>query len=343
MTRNKKKTIIKTLAAVIAIVLGVMLAHTIHFTLLRKASYNRMEDFLHNKTNEDVLFVGNSTIMDGVIPAELWNAHGITSYILCAEYNDMDREPMMLRMALDYCKPKLVVLNVDNYWGKSEPENTLIGYHEFVDAFPLSETKIRTVCELYPDNAARAELLVPLYIYHDRWKELGNNDFRKRNQSRLFKGFELTLEVQQIEPAAPVAPENGNLLESAYGIESIKKIVSICRDRGIDVMLVTVPYEANEEEMALTAGVHKLADALEVPYINFFDRMDLFDTAADFKDINHVNLYGAEKVTEALGEYLAEHYDLPDHRSEEAYASWHEDYEDYRAYREEALSDKEEE
>ncbi len=339
MIRNKKKIIIKTITAIIAIVLGIWIAYTIHFTLLRKASYSRMENFLHNDTNEDVLFVGNSTIMDGVIPAELWNAHGISSYILCAEYNDMDREPMMLRMALDYCKPRLVVLNVDNYWGKSEPENTLVGYHEFVDAFPLSETKIRTVFELYPDNESRAQLLLPLYIYHDRWKELGTNDFRKRNQSRLFKGYELTLEREEINPAAPVSPRNGTLMDGAYGIESIKTIVSLCRERGMDVLLVTVPYEANEEEMVLTAGIHKLAAELDVPYINFFDRMELFDTTTDFKDINHVNLFGAEKVTEMLGEYMKAHYDLPDHRNEEAFASWHEDYEDYREYREEALTD----
>ena len=37
---------------------------------------------------------------------------------------------------------------------------------------------------------------------------------------------------------------------------------------------------------------------------------------------DHLNVSGAEKVSNALGTYLKEQYALPDHRGEKAYASW---------------------
>ncbi len=39
---------------------------------------------------------------------------------------------------------------------------------------------------------------------------------------------------------------------------------------------------------------------------------------SDFYNAAHVNYYGAEKYTAIFAEYLAEHYDLPDRRGEEA-------------------------
>ena len=49
-----------------------------------------------------------------------------------------------------------------------------------------------------------------------------------------------------------------------------------------------------------------------------------------------MNVLGSEKVTEYLASYLAEEYDLADHREDEAYASWHELYEEYSVQAEKA-------
>ena len=45
-------------------------------------------------------------------------------------------------------------------------------------------------------------------------------------------------------------------------------------------------------------------------------------------------------MTTYLGNYLTEHYHLPDHRSDPGYASWHEDYEEYRAFQHELLREQ---
>ena len=44
---------------------------------------------------------------------------------------------------------------------------------------------------------------------------------------------------------------------------------------------------------------------------------------------DHLNEYGVAKVTSYMGQYLREHYDLPDHRGEADYSSWDDLYTAY--------------
>lgn len=46
---------------------------------------------------------------------------------------------------------------------------------------------------------------------------------------------------------------------------------------------------------------------------------------SDFIDFAHTNIWGAQKVTAYLGEFLAENYDLPDRRGDRNYEIWDRD------------------
>ena len=68
-----------------------------------------------------------------------------------------------------------------------------------------------------------------------------------------------------------------------------------------------------------------------VPYLFYQQNGEVdIDFSKDFLDYSHMNIYGALKITEHLGTYLHENYDLPDHRGEEAYQSWEEDCKIFR-------------
>ena len=44
---------------------------------------------------------------------------------------------------------------------------------------------------------------------------------------------------------------------------------------------------------------------------------------------DHLNIYGAQKVTSKLGEILRATYQVPSHANEKAYASWNDAYTRY--------------
>ena len=45
-----------------------------------------------------------------------------------------------------------------------------------------------------------------------------------------------------------------------------------------------------------------------------------------------MNVGGAEKYTKYMSKYLADRYDLPDHRGQEGYESWDEALEKYKDF-----------
>ena len=58
--------------------------------------------------------------------------------------------------------------------------------------------------------------------------------------------------------------------------------------------------------------------------------MDVVDYNTDCYDKDsHLNPSGARKVTDYLGQYIMENYNIPDQRQNEAYSFWYQDYDEY--------------
>ena len=60
----KKKCVITAVITVVMAILTICGADWINQTLMRKASRDRMQDLIEAQTNKDILFVGNSHVMD---------------------------------------------------------------------------------------------------------------------------------------------------------------------------------------------------------------------------------------------------------------------------------------
>lgn len=340
----KKKCVITAVITVIMAIFTICGADWINQTLMHKASRDRMQDLIEAQTNKDILFVGNSHVMDGVIPMDIWRDFGYTSYILCAEYNDMERYPAMLELALQYCSPSLVVIDVDNYWQKSEPEEVLMGYHEFADAFPLTKAKIQTTCELFEDEETRREIIFPFWLYHSRWNDLSKNDLKKSETSFYLKGYEFTTDTSMVEISQIIGSQEGELFKDAYGLEALKKVIQMCREQGIEVLLTTIPYIADVQEQEYLQGLHEFAREQQVGYVNLIEKEALVDESCDYREGGHLNLSGAQKVTAFLGGYIKDNYQVPVRSEEEKYRkNWEEARRDYLAYKSHQIREAEEE
>ena len=127
-------------------------------------------------------------------------------------------------------------------------------------------------------------------------------------------------------------PADVKLEKDTVSIEYLEKLITDCQARGINILLTYLPFPASEEEQLEAHRLYDIALQYDVGYLNFLD-LDVVDFQTDCFDGNsHLNRSGAGKVTAYLGDYLTSHYELPDHRNDPAYASWHEDYEEYRVF-----------
>lgn len=326
----------------VIVILTILLSKTTEI-LRMKSSEFKYSPFFEHAQDYDVLFMGTSHVLNAVFPMELWNDYGITSYNFGGHANQLATTYWVLKNSLDYAKPKAVVIDCLMLEGMQKTADNFSYVHQSLDAFPLSTTKIDTVNDLLEDEEVRKlinegeitdaekrtklSLLWDFSVYHTRWDEnLGEDEFV--TSSTLEYGAESR--VQIASPGQIVINPGTTFQNETVGMMYLKKMIDECQTNGIDVLLVYLPFPIENETQWISANtVKKIAEEYNVNYINFQEE-NIVDFRTDCYDSNsHLNPSGAWKVTGYLGEYLTQNYNIKDHRGEDKYSYWDEDYTTY--------------
>ena len=107
MNSRSVKTFVQVVVSVL--LLAIMVLYTSKI-LERKDAYVKYEAFFKEENDFDVLFFGSSNMQHMVIPLQLWNEYGITSYNFG---NTSERLPVTywtIKNALEYTNPKVVCI-----------------------------------------------------------------------------------------------------------------------------------------------------------------------------------------------------------------------------------------
>lgn len=297
--------------------------------------YYKNTPFIQDDREYDVLFFGTSHVVNSVFPMQLWKDYGITSYNLAIHGGSIASSYWMLKTALDYRKPKIAVMDVlltkSNYMQTDLPMA-----HAAMDPFPLTKTKLQAIWDIYDSPKDRAELLFPLDVFHNRWKNL-DTEMLKRGfgESKVTpeKGGESRIRVCPVEDPQVVEASDA-AQEQTEGLRYLEKFILLCRQEGIVPVITYIPYRGDAEEQRYSNAAILLAQSLGAETIDL-QHTDLLDDDTDwYDDGGHTNPLGAKKVTGAVGAYLKGHYDLPDHRDS---GTWAEDYEAYYSFQAENM------
>ena len=291
--------------------------------------YYKNTPFIRDDRQYDVLFFGTSHVVNSVFPMQLWRDYGITSYNLAIHGGSIASSYWMLETALDYQKPKVAVMDVllakSNYMQTDLPMA-----HAAMDPFPLSMTKLRAIWDIYDSPKDRAELLFPLDVFHNRWKDLDTEMLKRgfgETKVSPEKGGESRIRVYPLEePLVVDASDAAD--EWTEGLRYLEKFILLCQQEGIAPVITYLPYRGagDAEEQRYSNAAIRLAQSLGAETIDL-QHSDLIDDDTDwYDDGGHTNPLGAKKITGALGEYLTAVHDLPDHRDS---GDWAADYEAY--------------
>ncbi len=312
--------------SVLFVALVIFLLAKTNFLFERKYSYSKYYDFYEQKQDFDVLFLGTSHVINAIYPMELWRDYGIVSYNLANHSENICTNYWQLVNALEHTTPKVVVIDLYAVDGDGKVNTKYL--HNFTDAMPLSFTKVRMVWDLL-EPWERAEYLFPLSLYHSRWDDdFGTEDLKP--EAGCEKGAELHEEVVVNTPPELIPKEQydpADRLNKRY----LQKIIDLCKEKNIDIVLMYIPYDMPEGELAVANWGYVSAEKNDVPYLNFvYEDLEL-NYATDCADVSHhLNASGAKKVSDFLGKYLTENYDVQDHRGNPEYAFWNGDYEEYK-------------
>ena len=307
--------------------------------LLRmKESEEKLMPFLNVAKECDVLLVGDSQIYYGIAPMEIYRDYGITSYNLGWPNCTLPMTYWTLMNALDYARPKAVVIGVMDVGYEHKLPDSYGEVHMAFDAYPVTLTKLRSVFDLTQGEGEdqfgttaeqlRKELVFPLMLYHSRWNRLTREDFHPRYNAE--RGAAQKIHVTDPD-ASHLRPYTGNRLpEEGPGYAYLRRTIEECRRRGIDVVLMQAPHPAFDRTKKSTFTVASIARDYPVDFLNFLKTDRVIDYYTDcFDPASHINPSGMRKVSDYLGRYLRDAFGLPDHRGEAAFAGWDRDYDAY--------------
>lgn len=289
-----------------------------------------------DKNSLDVLFMGNSDVYRGISPMEIYQKTGITSYNFVSAGQRMWIAYTMLEEALRLQKPKVIFFNVDELFFTSQSDGAA---HKVYDNLNWGLPKIKGVFDKNYENKGKLSHFFPIFAYHDRYKALTTDDFKYAfyDYSNPTKGMDL---VAYQEPYTSDLDYMQNKNEEDPVPDKTKdyllKMKNLCEKKGVEFVLIELP-SPDSWTYARSSAVEVVAFENDLTFIDL-NKTDIgIDWSKDTSDGgDHLNIYGAEKVSSYLASYLKDHFSF-EKKSEKIKKQWDDDYQTYLKIKEKEI------
>ncbi len=318
-----KKTIAKVVifvAIFVVLFLSITKLFTAKFTDNNCQSYTAAQLYELENNSVEVAISGSSQAVFCVNAMELYDKYGISAYATGSPNQAILCSLGWLRELDKTQDIKVAVLDASQLY----EEVSESFYRQTLDTMRLSSNKIDIVRQHIAESENADGFLsymIPIIKYHNRWEELEEQDFTFTTEdSPMYMGTRMADYVYSFDNYEDLMDNEDEMLKKPQMVDyqkaGLEKYVQYCRDNGIEMVLIKTPKEDWTETKDIET--QELADELGIPYINYAskewgEKLEL-NYYSDFKDPQHMNVRGADKVADALGDYLTTHYELSDFR-----------------------------
>lgn len=264
---------------------------------------------VENKNTIDVLAIGNSDLYSSLVSQKLFGDYGYTVYS---------------------CGASKATLGMGERWLKEVSRNQQIKVL-IVEADFIFETRYMGSIE---QLLGRFRFFGSPFVYHAKWKQLKARDFYQLPKREIddLKGYRFSGKIKRIDREHPDYMMHDKKAKiTKNNIVILKRIINFCKKENIQVLMYESPtfFSWNLSKSEL---VQAICTKYNIPFIDFNLMLDDigFDMKNDYRDNgNHLNYFGACKVTTFIGSYLNAHYKLDNHFDDVNYASWQKSYNVY--------------
>lgn len=246
----------------------------------------------------DVLIVGDSESYSSFSPMYMWENHGFTSYVCGTSAQPLYDSLRFIEQALRRQSPSVVILETNAVFRKKD-----------IGSFLLSALQSR----------------FSVFLYHDRWKSMGLQDLYASTAytwTNDFKGYRYSEKVQPAEKKNYMAPTEHIHSIPDLNLLYLQKIHNLCQEKGAQLILVSTPSPINWN-YAKHNAIRAFAGEHEIPFLDLNLEPLGIDWSNDTRDKgDHLNCYGAAKVSDFMGTYLTTSFLFQDRRQDEHYQNW---------------------
>ena len=342
---RRRKFIINTVNAAFALaMLGITGLGLILVTYLMRPISNCRKNicgyYAEGKNSLDMVYIGSSAAYYGWEPLRGFHERGFTSYNFGTDALQAQSIKYEVREIMKTQKPELLLIELRPFiYGAHVSEvdgliniDRVAPFRNVSDNLKYSLNRYNYIHEAAPSGAPEWTYQFDLSMYHTLLSELVSKEnwTYLLNQKHLYsKGFFYHNEIRYVELNMPEDMEAREAIDdkvNGYLLDLLTMLKSECPDT--KVCFVLMPYGAYDKEYANANYIMDEVKDYGYDVFNgmlYADEMELLGSE-DFRDSDHMNLGGANKFSYYFADYLAENYNLPDHRNDSDYDTWYEDY-----------------
>lgn len=322
-----RKGIKITISACVFLILAGVLLHLCSLVLRPKYMSEPLEGALiaeyygeaEREKEHQVIFVGDCEVYESFVPPVLWEKYGITSYIRGSAQQLIWQSYYLLEETFEYESPRVVVFNVlAMKYGEPQKEE----YNRMtLDGMKNSKIKHKAIIASVTGDENIVSYYFPILRYHSRWKDLTAEDFKYMFERDIVShnGYLMQTKIKAMEKS--FEEQRSEATDRIYdprlpdiSFDYLDKMKALCEEHGATLVLIKSPTNSAKywwyDEW--DAQISEYADKNGLDYYNFINDEKLgIDWQTDTYDRGlHLNVYGAEKLTEYFGEILQTKYGL---------------------------------
>lgn len=267
----------------------------------------------------DVLYIGPSKIMAGIVPSLVWEETGYTGYNLASSNQPVIGSYYLIQQALRSIKPKTIVMEfryLNDIWSPDDNETWYRHVESALALDPdLQEAYLDSIDQMFPGNQY-TEKENRFYKYHNRWKSLGKEDFILDEMPRHYLGarFEDEIHPQNWEHRKTLFYDDDQGI-NANSLKVYDMIVELCEENGINLIVIIPPTaDVTEQEYNRILNTKEYTKRKGITFINYNSPERIkgigLDPSVDFYDGKHLNINGNYKFTKYFSQDLL-NLDIP--------------------------------
>ncbi len=297
--------------------LVVLFFFTLFFTLgkmewvFRNKDYSGAQDRFREWDPEeaDIVFIGNSHQFCSINPDVLYYEYGLESFMLATSAQTIPMSYYAAMEAIELRHPRQIILEL-SYMAN---DFMTVGYgmdNSFFDGMPPCHAKTAAINDLYEEDQ-RIYYYLPLGLYHTRWKELSEKDYRDFELSE--RGTYLSYNVAE-NWEIPLADPSDREAPPENMVNYLKKLVDLCKENDVELVCYVAPFNSTYDDEPSNRDLLKrerifnqtclLLEDMGITARNLFYELDAIglDPTSDWMDSQHLNINGQAKFTRYLAD-----------------------------------------
>lgn len=323
-----------------AVFLGIGIVLFVHVSYLLRPISN---DFFRNKftgfyaeeeQSLDIVAIGSSALYRYLNTPYLWENFEITSYNLATASQSIFAIEDLIDEINKTQSPKLLIIETRKFFGSENKNVNSERFPMVYNNMKYSWNRFQLINSLIDDWSDRLTAYFDIITYHDSWEELSpeNLKYIDNEEEHALKGWNNISSVTELDPIdTDYSEEKLAIPEEAE--DALISIMEKCKKENIQVLFVSTPYAIPEDRQKMNNYMAELIEKNGFYFLDcnkYTEDMGL-DYKKDFYNSKHANLWGSEKVTQFIGEYIQENYSISTEHTQEITDDWNDMLETYNA------------